>query len=189
MTSSDVIHSFWVPNLHGKIDLIPTHQNTIWIRADRPGTSRGQCAEFCGLQHANMSLRVVAEAPEAFEAWRRAQVAPARSADTPEKAKGQALFTSLPCALCHRIRGTPAGGRTAPDLTHLATRSTLAAGTLPNTRGHRSRCKAARPRTAPWKVARSDISTDIIANRAYRCLTVLGSGRPVLGETARHRCQ
>jgi cytochrome c oxidase subunit 2 len=136
VTSTDVIHSFWVPNLHGKVDLIPTHENTVWIRADRAGTFRGQCAEFCGLQHANMGLVVVAEPPAAFEAWRRAQVAPARPPDTPEKASGEALFTSLPCALCHTIRGTPAGGRTGPDLTHLATRRTIAAGTLPNTRGH-----------------------------------------------------
>jgi cytochrome c oxidase subunit 2 len=136
LTSTDVIHSFWVPSLHGKMDLIPTHQNTIWMRADRPGAFRGQCAEFCGLQHANMGLLVVAEPPAEFEAWRRAQVAPARVPHTPDEVRGQAAFTSLPCALCHSIRGTPAGGRTGPDLTHLATRRTIAAGTLPNTRGH-----------------------------------------------------
>jgi cytochrome c oxidase subunit 2 len=136
LTSTDVIHSFWVPSLHGKMDLIPTHQNTIWMRADRPGVFRGQCAEFCGLQHANMGLLVVAEPPAEFEAWRRAQVAPARVPHTPDEVRGQAAFTSLPCALCHSIRGTPAGGRTGPDLTHLATRRTIAAGTLPNTRGH-----------------------------------------------------
>jgi len=136
LTSSDVIHSFWVPRLHGKIDLIPTHENTIWIRADEPGTYRGQCAEFCGLQHANMALLVVAEPAAQFEAWRRAQVAPAREPDTPERVHGQAIFTSLPCLVCHTVRGTPAGGRTAPDLTHLAARRTLAAGTLANTRGH-----------------------------------------------------
>jgi len=136
LTSSDVIHSFWVPNLSGKIDLIPTHRNTIWIRADKPGVYRGQCAEFCGLQHANMALRVVAESPTQFEAWRRAQVEPAPAPDTPDKQHGQQVFTSLPCAMCHTIRGTGAGGRTAPDLTHLATRSTIAAGILPNTRGH-----------------------------------------------------
>jgi len=134
--SADVIHSFWVPSLHGKVDLIPTHENTLWLRADRAGTYRGQCAEFCGLQHAHMALLVVAEPPAAFEAWRRDQIAPARAADTPERRHGERLFTSLPCALCHAIRGTPAGGRTAPDLTHIASRLTLAAGTLPNTRGH-----------------------------------------------------
>jgi cytochrome c oxidase subunit 2 len=136
LTSTDVIHSFWVPSLHGKMDLIPTHQNTLWLRADRAGTFRGQCAEFCGLQHAHMKLLVVAEPPAAFEAWRRAQTEPGRTPDTPEEKQGQAVFTSLPCALCHRIRGTPAGGRTGPDLTHLAARRTIAAGTLPNTRGH-----------------------------------------------------
>jgi len=134
--SGDVIHSFWVPNLSGKIDLIPTHRNTIWIRADKPGTYRGQCAEFCGLQHAHMALQVVAEPPAQFEAWRRAQLEPARTPDTPERQRGQQVFTGLPCALCHTIRGTSAGGRTAPDLTHLATRRTIAAGVLPNTRGH-----------------------------------------------------
>ena len=136
LTSTDVIHSFWVPRLHGKIDLIPTHENTIWIRADEPGTFRGQCAEFCGLQHANMGLLVVAEPAAQFEDWRRAQVAPARVPDTPSQIHGQAVFTSLPCLVCHTVRGTPAGGRTAPDLTHLAARRTLAAGTLPNTTGH-----------------------------------------------------
>jgi cytochrome c oxidase subunit 2 len=136
LTSTDVIHSFWVPRLHGKIDLIPTHENTIWIRADEPGTYRGQCAEFCGVQHAHMALLVVAEPAAQFETWRRGQVAPAREPDTPSRVHGQAVFTSLPCLVCHTVRGTPAGGRTAPDLTHLATRSTLAAGTLPNTPGH-----------------------------------------------------
>jgi cytochrome c oxidase subunit 2 len=136
LTSTDVIHSFWVPRLHGKMDLIPTHQNTLWLRADHPGIYRGQCAEFCGLQHAHMGLLVVAEAPDTFEKWRRAQVEPARTPDTAEKGQGQAAFTSLPCAMCHTIRGTPASGHTAPDLTHLATRQTIAAGTLPNTRGH-----------------------------------------------------
>src|SRR5204862_229399 len=77
VTSTDVIHSFWVPRLSGKIDLIPTHENTIWVRADKPGTYRGQCAEFCGLQHAHMAVLVVAEPPAQFEAWRRAQIEPA----------------------------------------------------------------------------------------------------------------
>jgi cytochrome c oxidase subunit II len=136
VTSTDVIHSFWVPRLHGKIDLIPTHENTIWIRADEPGTYRGQCAEFCGLEHAKMGLLVVAEPPAQFEQWRRAQVAPAREPDNAARVHGQAVFTSLPCVVCHTVRGTPAGGRTAPDLTHLGSRRTLAAGTLPNTKGH-----------------------------------------------------
>jgi cytochrome c oxidase subunit 2 len=135
VSSADVIHSFWVPNLHGKIDLIPTHENTIWMRADREGVFRGQCAEFCGLQHANMALLVIAEAPAAFEAWRRRQVEDARPPGAPEEVHGQAVFTAA-CAVCHAIRGTPAGSRAAPDLTHLASRRTLAAGTLPNTRGH-----------------------------------------------------
>jgi cytochrome c oxidase subunit 2 len=135
-TSADVIHSFWVPNLHGKVDLIPGRQNTRWIQADAPGTFRGQCAEFCGLQHARMALLVVAEPMDSFEAWRRAQRAPARPPADEQASHGRAVFESLTCPMCHSIRGTSAGGRVAPDLTHLKSRRTLAAGTLPNTRGH-----------------------------------------------------
>jgi cytochrome c oxidase subunit 2 len=134
--SSDVIHSFWVPNLHGKRDLIPGHPSEIWLRADRPGVWRGQCAEFCGHQHANMGLEVVAESPEQFQAWTAAQLRPAPPPRTPLARRGQEVFLSLPCPTCHTVAGTPAGGKTAPDLSHLASRRTLAAGTLPNTRGH-----------------------------------------------------
>ena len=134
--SSDVIHSFWVPNLHGKRDLIPGHPSEIWLRADRPGVWRGQCAEFCGHQHANMALLVVAEPAERFQAWYDAQLRPAAPPRTPQALKGRQVFLSLPCPTCHTIAGTEAGGKTAPDLTHLASRRTLAAGTLPNTRGH-----------------------------------------------------
>jgi cytochrome c oxidase subunit 2 len=135
-TSSDVIHSFWVPNLHGKVDLIPGRHNVRWIQADRAGTYRGQCAEFCGLQHARMALAVVAEPMESFEAWRRAQRLPAREPQDDAQRRGRAVFESSTCAMCHGIRGTRAAGRVAPDLTHLKSRQTLAAGTLPNTRGH-----------------------------------------------------
>lgn len=134
--SSDVIHSFWVPNLHGKRDLIPGHPSELWLRADRPGVWRGQCAEFCGHQHANMGLLVVAEPVEQFQAWYDAQLRPAAPPRTPQALKGRQVFLSLPCPTCHTIAGTEAGGKTAPDLTHLASRRTLAAGTLPNTRGH-----------------------------------------------------
>jgi cytochrome c oxidase subunit 2 len=134
--SNDVIHSFWVPSLHGKIDLIPTHQNSVRFEVDRPGTYRGQCAEFCGLQHANMRLLVVAEEAAAFESWRQAQLEPGREPTRPGSARGRDVFVSTACAMCHTIRGTQAGGKTAPDLTHLASRTTIAAGTLPNTRGH-----------------------------------------------------
>ncbi len=135
-TSGDVIHSFWVPNLHGKVDLIPGRRTSRWIQADRPGTWRGQCAEFCGLQHAHMALLVVAEPMDAFEAWREAQRRPAREPADGQQLLGRAVFLSGPCAICHSVRGTTAGGRVGPDLTHLRSRFTLAAGTVPNTPGH-----------------------------------------------------
>jgi cytochrome c oxidase subunit 2 len=134
--SLDVNHSFWVPGLHGKQDHIRGHPSSLWIKADHPGTFAGRCAEFCGLQHAHMQLLVIAEPPDAFEAWRRAQ---RRSAPEPASAlarRGRDVFLSGSCALCHAVLGTPAGGRLGPDLTHLASRATLAAGTLPNTPGH-----------------------------------------------------
>jgi cytochrome c oxidase subunit 2 len=136
LESRDVIHSFWVPNLHGKRDLIPGHEGEAWIQADRPGVYRGQCAEFCGHQHARMGFLVVAEPPEAFAAWLEAQRRPAAPPATPAQLRGQKLVETLPCALCHTIQGTEASGKTGPDLTHLASRRTLAAGTLPNTPGH-----------------------------------------------------
>ena len=136
LKSTDVIHSFWVPNLHGKIDLIPGRSNTIWIQADTPGIYRGQCAEYCGLQHANMAFAVIAEPSDAFERWIMAQRQPAPDPTTPEQQRGRQIVESGPCAMCHTVRGTRAGGRTAPDLTHLATRSTIAAGAAPNTRGY-----------------------------------------------------
>jgi cytochrome c oxidase subunit 2 len=136
LTSRDVIHSFWVPNLHGKRDLIPGYTSEIWLRADRPGNFRGQCAEFCGHQHAHMAFTVTAESPEKFAAWLEAQRRPAAPPRTALQRRGQDLFLHLQCALCHTIQGTPAGGNVAPDLTHIASRPTLAAGTLPNTRGH-----------------------------------------------------
>ncbi|HYE15507.1 MAG TPA: cytochrome c oxidase subunit II [Pyrinomonadaceae bacterium] len=136
LTSNDVIHSFWVPNLNGKTDLIPGHETLNWIRADRPGIYRGQCAEFCGYQHAHMGLRVIAESPEQFKAWYDSQLAPAREPSTPGEARGREVFLSAPCIMCHRVQGTTAGGTAGPDLTHVASRGTIAAGTLENTRGH-----------------------------------------------------
>ena len=136
LESRDVIHSFWVPNLHGKRDLIPGHKGEIWIQAERPGLYRGQCAEFCGFQHAKMGLLVIAEPPERFAAWLDAQRRPAAPPVTPAQQRGRELVETLPCALCHTVQGTEASGKTGPDLTHLASRRTLAAGTLPNTPGH-----------------------------------------------------
>ena len=134
--SRDVIHSVWIPNLHGKRDLIPGHPGAIVLRADRPGVYRGMCAEFCGLQHAHMQLVVVAESAEAFEAWRAAQREPAAPPAGVLAQRGHDVFVQGACALCHTIRGTDAGARFGPDLTHLASRATLAAGTMPNTVGH-----------------------------------------------------
>ena len=136
LLSTDVIHSFWIPNLQGKIDLVPGRLNEIWLQADKEGIYRGQCAEYCGAQHAKMALVVVAEPSDAFERWLTANRAPAPAPVTAEQERGRQVVERGPCAMCHNITGTLAGGRTAPDLTHIASRSTLAAGTLPNARGY-----------------------------------------------------
>lgn len=135
LTSTDVIHSFWVPSLMGKADLIPGRQNTLTFTVGKPGVYNGQCAEFCGLQHAHMGMRIVADAPKDFEAWRNAQIAAAPPPANTEQQLGQQAFMASPCVSCHSIRGTPAGGTFGPDLTHLASRTTLAAGTAPLNRG------------------------------------------------------
>jgi cytochrome c oxidase subunit II len=124
-TTADVIHSFWVPELARKIDLIPGRQNRLLLDADRPGRYRGQCSEFCGLQHAHMAVVVVAQRPAAFRRWLAAQKQPATAANP--------TFIAESCGSCHTIRGTPARGNVGPDLTHFASRQTLAAITLPNT--------------------------------------------------------
>ena len=136
LTARDVIHSIWVPNLGGKKDLVPGYQQELWFQADTAGVYRGQCAEFCGAQHAKMALLVIAEPPAEYERWVRQQREPAQaSVDSTEKV-GEAVFMSGSCAMCHAISGTQAGSVAAPDLTHLASRRTLAAGTIPNTRGN-----------------------------------------------------
>jgi cytochrome c oxidase subunit 2 len=132
--SPDVIHSFWVPNLHGKMDLIPGRQTSLWLQADAPGVFRGQCAEFCGLQHAQMALTVTAESPEAFEAWLAMHRQLAPPPGTPEQRRGLQVIEQGSCAMCHTIRGTAAGARGGPDLTHVASRPFLAAGAVPNMR-------------------------------------------------------
>jgi len=133
--SVDVIHSFWVPNLSGKQDMIPGRNNSIVLTADRPGSWRGQCAEFCGLQHAHMALHVVAEPEEDFERWRSAQLAEASAPATEEEEAGKRVLEGKACAACHTVRGTEAAGTLGPDLTHVAGRRYLAAGMLPTTRG------------------------------------------------------
>lgn len=135
LVSRDVIHSFWVPALGGKTDLIPGQTNVTWMQVDEPGVYRGQCAEFCGLQHAHMALTVVAQEPEEFEAWRAAQIEPAPEANTERVQAGKTAFIQK-CGICHTVRGTRAQGVVGPDLSHLMQRHTLAAGTLPNTPGN-----------------------------------------------------
>jgi cytochrome c oxidase subunit 2 len=131
--SRDVIHSFWVPELHGKRDLIPGFTTHTWIQADEAGVYRGQCAEFCGHQHAKMAFVVVAEPLAAFQAWLQRQ---RRAAQPPsaDRQRGHDVFMSSTCVTCHTIRGTQAGSRVGPELTHVGSRRTIAAGTLPNTR-------------------------------------------------------
>ncbi|MER8744615.1 cytochrome c oxidase subunit II [Mesorhizobium sp. M1004] len=136
LTSTDVIHSFWIPSLSGKLDLIPGHMNVLDLKADKPGVYRGQCAEFCGAQHANMGTFIIAEPRAKFDAWWNDQLQPAATPTGDEAKAGQDLFLKRPCVMCHRIGGTPAGGTVAPDLTHIASRQTLAAGTLTMSRGN-----------------------------------------------------
>lgn len=133
LVSGDVIHSFWVPNLMGKQDLIPGRTNFLTIEADQPGLYRGQCAEFCGLEHAHMAILVFAQPQAQFDAWREQQMALAQTPGAPERLAGQQVFLSHPCASCHTIAGTDAGGRMGPDLTHFGGRATIAAGLLRNT--------------------------------------------------------
>jgi cytochrome c oxidase subunit 2 len=137
LTSADVIHSFWAPGLQGKMDLIPGTVNSLWIEADEPGIHAAKCAEYCGAQHANMRLLVVSEREEGFAGWlAQRQEAPPSVPSHPLVRKGQEVFLSSACVYCHTIEGTNASGRVGPDLTHLAGRMTLGAGTLANNRGN-----------------------------------------------------
>lgn len=126
LSSADVIHSFWIPSLAGKVDMIPGRTNRLRLGAQREGMFRGQCAEYCGGPHAHMALYVIAETPERFAAWLEAQRRPAAS--------GNSLFNAR-CAVCHTVRGTPAAGTRGPDLTHVGTRASIGAGLLPNNAG------------------------------------------------------
>ena len=130
LKSADVCHSFWVPRLAGKTDLIPGHTNTMWFSTAEKGLFLGQCAEYCGTQHANMLLRVVVDSPEDFEKWLANQQKPA--VEDAAVRDGKAAFLAQSCVNCHRVRGTAARGNYAPDLTHLMSRQTLAAGMIPN---------------------------------------------------------
>jgi cytochrome c oxidase subunit 2 len=139
VSTADVIHSFWVPQLNRKIDTIPGKRNRVELYADAPGRYQGQCAEYCGLQHAHMRLIVIAEPMERFRAWLRRTSAPAAAPRSAAAQRGRQVFERNACASCHQIRGTSAQGRVGPDLTHLQERSSLAALTIPNTRRELSR--------------------------------------------------
>ncbi len=137
LTAADVIHSFWVPQLHGKMDMIPGQTNTITLQADQPGLYRGQCAEFCGAQHANMAFYVIAQKPGDYEAWLADQVKESVEPGVGSiEQQGQQAFLGSACTYCHTIRGTNASGKLGPDLTHIASRMTIGSGILPNTRGN-----------------------------------------------------
>lgn len=134
--SADVIHSFWAPNINGKRDLLPGYSSAFWIQIDQPGAYRGQCAEFCGLQHAHMGFSILAEQEDKFEAWKAQQLKPAPEPAQAEAIQGRKVFLTHACLMCHTIRGTDAGSRVGPDLTHLASREMIAAETLPNNAGN-----------------------------------------------------
>jgi cytochrome c oxidase subunit 2 len=138
LVSRDVIHSFWVPKLQGKVDLVPGHPNRIRIQADVPGIYEGECAEFCGVQHAHMRIAIQAQPPDMYAAWLQDQRRPAY--DAPDEsavvARGRDVFMSAPCTGCHTVRGTPAQGRIGPDLTHVGGRASIAGGSLPNDTAH-----------------------------------------------------
>ena len=131
-TTNDVIHSFWVPELNRKIDMIPGRRNRVLLYADRAGRYRGQCAEYCGPQHAHMAMYVFAHPPDRFRAWLAAQGRPRRAPRTEAQSRGEQAFLFNQCASCHTIRGTPARGEVGPDLTHVGSRTTLAALTIRN---------------------------------------------------------
>jgi cytochrome c oxidase subunit II len=135
-TSRDVIHSLWIPSLQGKKDLIPGHVTSTWLRADKPGIYRGQCAEFCGAQHAKMVALVIAEPRPKFDAWYNAQLTSPPAPSDSVTARGQKVFLESSCAVCHTVSGTLAGGRIGPTLSHVGSRLTIASGSLRNTRGN-----------------------------------------------------
>lgn len=136
LRSRDVIHSFWVPRLHGKVDLVPDFANRIRLQADEPGLYRGECGEYCGPQHAHMILLVQADQPADFDRWLTALRRTAAEPSDPIARRGQQLFMQKACVVCHTIRGTAAQGLVGPDLTHVGSRKAIAANTYPNGAGY-----------------------------------------------------
>jgi cytochrome c oxidase subunit 2 len=135
LTTADVIHSFWIPNLGGKLDMIPGQTNTLVLQADRAGLYRGQCTEYCGGAHALMAFDVMAQEPNAFDAWLAEQGRPAAEPADPFVRRGAELFLAAGCGACHTVRGTAAAGRIGPDLTHIGSRRSIAAASFPNNKG------------------------------------------------------
>ena len=136
LRSADVIHSFWVPRLAGKLDLVPGRTNHLTVQADQTGRLAGYCAEFCGIQHANMRLDVVVHEAEAFDRWIAEQAEPAVTHTAGPLLEGQEVFLGSSCVYCHRVAGTNASSEVGPDLTHLMSRERIGAGVVPNTSGH-----------------------------------------------------
>ena len=135
LSSTDVIHSFWVPELGGKMDMVPGRTNHLQLAADRPGVYRGQCAEYCGEQHARMAMHVVALEPREFDNWLAAQARPAAAPATALAERGRQVFMENRCSACHTVRGVAEEGRLGPDLTHVGSRLHLGAGVLRNQPG------------------------------------------------------
>lgn len=130
--TDDVMHSFWIPALHGKVDLIPGYTNYIRLEASQPGNYTGQCAEFCGAEHARMRLLAVVQEPDVYQDWLKEQREPAAEPQSPDAVAGEKIFLSGPCSNCHQVRGTGAGGTVAPDLTHIGGRAMIAANSYTN---------------------------------------------------------
>jgi cytochrome c oxidase subunit 2 len=172
LSSADVIHSFWVPSLAGKMDVIPGQTNVTYITADTPGTYLGECAVFCGTEHARMEFRVVAQTPKDFQAWKAQQLQEAPQPQDATELQGRLVFESH-CAACHTLRGSSAAGMSGPDLTHLMARGTLAAGALTNDGGHLADWirdpQQFKPGTSMPTVALSD--ADLAAVAAYLSTT------------------
>lgn len=163
LKSGDVIHDFWVPKLGPKMDMVPGKTNSTWVEADRAGLYRGQCAEYCGLEHARMAFTVAAVPPADFERWRAQEQRPQLSLGS----RGAAIFTSA-CAACHTVRGTEAAGIYGPDLTHFADRPTIAAGILPNTQSARlqwlANTQGVKPGAAMPQIPLSDADRRAVAS-------------------------
>ncbi len=136
LDSADVVHSFWVPELGTKMDMVPGRDNAMWVQADEPGVYRGQCAEFCGVQHANMIFFVIAEPADEFEAWLEREAQDAEEPADAQLAQGRDVFAREACSACHTIRGVSEVGTLGPDLTHVGSRRTIGAGAAPNDLEH-----------------------------------------------------